>query len=180
MKTFYSILLVLLFIMHGDAQPETYVFRPQPITDTVDSNINVTTDSALALANIAEEKAEVKKASVTVKGIASFYSKSLEGTETATGETFKHSKLTAASNNLPLNTWVRVTNLKNGKSVVVRINDRMHPRMAKKGRVIDLTITAAKKIGLTSKIGLTKVSLEVIDKDSIEKETENSTATIAK
>lgn len=177
MKTFYSILLVLLFIMHGNARPETYVFRPQFIIDTTDTNITLLADSTLT---IAEEKKIPKKTAPLVKGTASFYSKSLEGSETATGEVFKHSNLTAASNNLPLNSWVRVTNLRNGKSVVVRINDRMHPKMAKKGRVIDLTIAAAKKIGLTTKIGLTKVSLEVIEKAEIEETDAPVIATLSK
>ena len=63
-------------------------------------------------------------------GIASFYSKNLDGTKTATGERFKNSNLTAASNSFKLNTWVKVTNIHNGNWVIVRINDRMHPRMA--------------------------------------------------
>jgi rare lipoprotein A (peptidoglycan hydrolase) len=97
-----------------------------------------------------------------VKGIASFYSANLDGTETATGEIFRNSKFTAASNNLKLNTWVKVTNLKNGKTVVVRINDRMHPNMKKKGRVIDLSRAAAKKLDFMES-GLTKVRLDVIE-----------------
>ena len=96
-----------------------------------------------------------------LKGIASFYSKNLEGTKTATGEIFHHNQMTAASNNFKLNTWVRVTNLRNDKSVVVRINDRMHKRMAKKGRIIDLTRSAAKKLGFLSR-GLTKVTVEPV------------------
>lgn len=97
-----------------------------------------------------------------IKGIASFYSANLDGTKTATGEIFRNSKFTGASNNLKLNTWVKVTNLKNGKTVVVRINDRMHPNMKKKGRVIDLSRAAAKKLDFIEN-GLTKVKLEVID-----------------
>lgn len=159
--------------MQVDAQSVGRMAPKTVIIDTVDSAISVppvTTDS-LAENNsnniiaVSAEETPAPAKPKTIDGIASFYSKSLEGTETATGEVFKHSKLTGASNNLPLNTWVRVTNVKTGQSVVVRINDRMHPRMAKKGRVIDLTITAARKIGLTNKIGITKVSLEVIDKD---------------
>jgi rare lipoprotein A len=95
-------------------------------------------------------------------GIASFYSRNLEGTKTATGETFYHKDLTAASNSFKLNTLVRVTNILTGKSVVVRINDRMHPRMARKGRIVDLTISAAKKIGLTVFSGITKVKVEEV------------------
>ena len=104
------------------------------------------------------------KSSKSLYGVASFYSKNLEGTETSTGETFSHSNLTAASNNFKLNSWVRVTNLRNGKSVIVRINDRMHPAMAAKGRIVDLSISAAKKIGLTFLAGLTKVKVEEVVK----------------
>lgn len=96
-----------------------------------------------------------------IMGIASFYSYNLDGTLTSTGERYRNNKLTGASNNLKLNTWVRVTNMKNCKTVIVRINDRMHPRMKKKGRVIDLSRLAAKKLDFMVD-GLTKVMLEVI------------------
>ncbi|MDB5230701.1 MAG: septal ring lytic transglycosylase RlpA family protein [Chitinophagaceae bacterium] len=102
----------------------------------------------------------------TLTGIASFYAKFFEGRETTTGEKFRHNLFTGASNNLPLNTWVRVTNLRNGKSVIVRINDRMHPRMAKKGRVIDLTHVAAHQLGFND--GLIKVKMQVIPAGIIE------------
>ena len=98
-----------------------------------------------------------------VKGKASFYSSNLHGTKTSTGEIFDNNKMTAASNSFKMNTWVLVTNLSNDKTVVVRINDRMHPKMAKKGRVIDLSHSAAKKLGFLKK-GITKVEIEPIDK----------------
>jgi len=163
-------MLVGIFLLNVDAAPGTYVPSGNVLRDTADSSISVPVDSSSivkpdSVAAVNEEIATSVKAK-TLTGIASFYSKSLEGTKTATGETFRHANYTAASNNLPLNTWVRVTNLKTGKSCIVRINDRMHPKMAKKGRVVDLTITAARKIGLTSRIGITKVSLEVIPKDT--------------
>lgn len=99
----------------------------------------------------------------TITGKASFYSKNLDGTETSTGEMFNNKQFTAASNHFPLNSWVRVTNVHNGKSVVVRINDRMHKKMVKKGRVIDLSRAAAKKIGMLSR-GICKVRLEQVEK----------------
>lgn len=99
----------------------------------------------------------------TLYGIASFYSLNLDSTLTSTGEYYTHGKLTAASNFYKMNTWVRVTNLRNGRSVVVRINDRMHPRMAAKGRVIDLSRSAAKILGFM-KGGLTKVRLVKVPK----------------
>ncbi|MBC7650245.1 MAG: septal ring lytic transglycosylase RlpA family protein [Deinococcales bacterium] len=98
-----------------------------------------------------------------IKGKASFYSLNLHGTKTSTGETFDNNKMTAASNSFKMNTWVLVTNLSNDKTVIVRINDRMHPKMAKKGRVIDLSHAAAKKLGFLQK-GITKVEIEPIDK----------------
>ena len=103
----------------------------------------------------------------TYMGIASFYSAHLDGTKTATGEIFRNSKLTAASNHMPLNTWVRVTNLNNGNSVIVRINDRMHPRMKKKGRVVDLSRAAAKALDFMKR-GLTKVKVEEVPAGTVD------------
>ncbi|MDE1191915.1 MAG: septal ring lytic transglycosylase RlpA family protein [Arachidicoccus sp.] len=98
-----------------------------------------------------------------VVGKASFYSKSLEGTKTATGKTFSNKKFTAASNFFKLGTWVRVTRIATGESIMVYINDRMHPSMAKKGRVIDLSIAAAEKLQFLVS-GITKVVVESIEK----------------
>lgn len=100
-------------------------------------------------------------------GIASFYSKNLDGTKTATGEYYRNAKLTAASNNFKLNTWVKVTNISNNKFVIVRINDRMHPRMARKGRVVDLSRAAAKELDFMKK-GLTRVKVEPIERISVD------------
>ena len=75
--------------------------------------------------------------------------------------------MTAASNQFKLNTWVRVTNLRNNKVVKVRINDRMHERMAHKGRVVDLSRTAAKELGFISR-GLTRLKVEEIVNAHIE------------
>ena len=102
-----------------------------------------------------------------VTGIASFYSKNLDGTKTATGERFRNSNLTAASNSFKLNTWVKVTNVHNDKWVIVRINDRMHPRMAKRGRVIDLSRSAANELDFIEK-GLTRVRIEVVVKENVD------------
>jgi rare lipoprotein A (peptidoglycan hydrolase) len=97
-----------------------------------------------------------------VNGIASYYSANLDGTLTATGERYRNAKLTAASNHFKLNTWVLVTNLSNQKSVIVRINDRMHPRMKKKGRVVDMSQEAARQLDYIEK-GLTKVKVQPIE-----------------
>ena len=98
-------------------------------------------------------------------GTASYYSNSFNGKKTANGEIYSHKKMTAACNVLPLGTWIKVTNLKNGKSVVVKTNDRLHSKMK---RVVDLSREAAEKLGYV-KSGLTRVRVEVIGKKKPEK-----------
>jgi rare lipoprotein A len=93
------------------------------------------------------------------EGKASFYADQFHGRKTANGETFNMGNLTAAHPSLPFGTWVRVTNLRNGKDVIVRINDR-GPFV--KGRIIDLSISAAKEIGLI-KTGTARVKLEALN-----------------
>jgi rare lipoprotein A len=93
-------------------------------------------------------------------GTASFYSNSFNGKKTANGEIYSQKKMTAACNVLPLGTWIRVTNLRNGRSVLVKINDRLHVRMK---RVVDLSRTAAEKLNYIQS-GLTRVRVEVLGK----------------
>ncbi len=81
------------------------------------------------------------------------------GFKTANGERFKPNGLTAAHRTLPFGTKVRVKNLRNGKSVVVRINDR-GPFI--KSRIIDVSKGAAQRIGLI-RAGVTKVSVQVVN-----------------
>jgi rare lipoprotein A len=88
-------------------------------------------------------------------GIASFYAESYNGKKTANGEIYNSSALTAAHKTLPFGTKVKVTNLSNGKSVKVRVNDR-GPFVA--GRIIDLTRKAAKKIDMIN-AGVVKVKI---------------------
>lgn len=92
------------------------------------------------------------------EGIASYYSDDFEGKLTASGEVFSQSGLTAAHRTLPFGTLVKVTNLENGSSVVVKINDR-GPFI--QGRIIDLSKTASQKLGFFGK-GLAKVKVEVL------------------
>ena len=98
-------------------------------------------------------------------GQASFYANKFNGRRTANGETFDQKKLTCACNVLPLGTWIRVTNLRNKRTVIVKINDRIHPKMK---RVVDLSRTAAQKLGYISS-GLTRVKVEVVDKKAVSK-----------
>lgn len=98
-------------------------------------------------------------AAQTQTGKASFYADKFEGKPTASGEKYKHSKLTAAHKSLPFGTKVRVTNLANNQSVEVIINDR-GPYVD--GRIIDLSKSAAEKLGFVGQ-GLAEVRVEVID-----------------
>jgi rare lipoprotein A len=91
-------------------------------------------------------------------GIASFYGEKFHGRKTASGEIFDMNKLTAAHPSLPFGTIVKVTNLKNNKSVVVRINDR---GPFAKNRIIDLSYEAARRLDFI-KDGTTAVKIEVI------------------
>ena len=99
-----------------------------------------------------------------ITGLATYYASQFEGNLTATGEVFHHCDLTAASNFFALNTWVKVTNLLTGKSIIVRINDRMHPDMSEKGRVLDLTLTGAKQLKIVNR-GVAKVKIEPVSQD---------------
>lgn len=98
----------------------------------------------------------------TQTGKASFYADKFEGHPTASGEKYKHNKLTAAHKTLPFGTIVRVTNLANGNTVDVAINDR-GPYI--EGRVIDLSKSAAEKLGFIN-LGVADVKLEVVDPGS--------------
>ena len=99
----------------------------------------------------------VRKFSQT--GAASWYGRQFHGRKTASGETFDMNGLTAAHRSLPLNCFIRVTNKTNGKSVVVKVNDRgpFHGN-----RVLDLSYGAAKQLGITN-AGTAKVNIERVD-----------------
>jgi rare lipoprotein A len=94
-----------------------------------------------------------------LQGIASYYADEFNGRTTSNGEVFDMRKLTAAHRTLPFGTVVRVTNTQNGRSVVVRINDR---GPFKDDRVIDLSLEGARQIGMIGS-GTAPVSLEIID-----------------
>lgn len=93
-------------------------------------------------------------------GQASYYANKFHGRKTASGEIFNQSKMTCACNMLSLGTWVKITNLRNNRTVVVKVNDRLHPKMK---RIVDLTRAAAEKLGYISS-GLTRVKVEVLGK----------------
>jgi len=91
------------------------------------------------------------------KGLASVYSERLNGKRTASGERYDSNDLTAAHRTVPLGAEVRVTNLDNGKSVRVRVNDR-GPHI--QGRIVDLSSRAAAALGMRS--GVARVKIEIL------------------
>ena len=93
-------------------------------------------------------------------GMASFYGDTFEGKPTASGEPYRASGLTAAHRTLPFGTRVRVTNLSNDRSVIVKVNDR---GPFAKERIIDLSRAAAIKLDYIDK-GVTRVRIEVLKK----------------
>lgn len=96
-------------------------------------------------------------AALAETGLASYYGTE-SGSRTASGERFDGSGMTAAHRTLPFNTKVRVTLLSSGESVVVRISDR-GPYV--RGRIVDLSYAAAKKLGIIG-IGVARVSVKVV------------------
>lgn len=96
------------------------------------------------------------------KGLASWYGPDFHGKLTSNSEIYNMHAMTAAHKTLPFGTYVKVTNLNSGKSVVVRINDR-GPFV--KGRIIDLSFAAARKLGMSSS-GIAPVKIKVLKKFS--------------
>lgn len=92
------------------------------------------------------------------RGIASWYGRKFHGKRTASGELFDLNDLTAAHPNLPLGTYVKVTNLRNGRSIVVKVNDR-GPFYRK--QIIDLSYAAAYRLGI-HKTGTAPVEIQVL------------------
>ena len=124
-------------------------------------SILICTENISAQKSLIKSKAHKSSKKTIIKyGMASYYAKKFSGRKTSNGAIYNPSKLTAACNVLPLGTWVKVTNLKNKRSLVVQINDRLHP---KNKRLIDLSKSAAQKLGFISS-GITRVKVEVLGK----------------
>lgn len=94
----------------------------------------------------------------TFRGFASYYADKFEGRSTANGETFHQNELTGAHRTFPFGTVVKVTNIKNNRSVIIRINDR---GPFAEGRIIDLSRHAAEEIDMI-RAGVAEVEIEVM------------------
>ena len=134
MKTCYCCLLIAC-LATGPA-----VFAGTPIDSTLRKNVSTT--------------------SAVQYGIASFYSNKFQGKPTASGELFDQQKMTCAHNALPMGTWLRVTNLRNNRTVIVRVNDRLNYR---NHRLVDLSRSAAAHLGYVKR-GLARVKVTVLGK----------------
>jgi rare lipoprotein A len=100
-----------------------------------------------------------RKVLLTLEGVVSYYAHDFHGKQTSSGETFDMHALTAAHRTFPFGTKVRVTSLENNKTVIVRVNDR---GPFKEGRIMDLSMGAAKEIDLILN-GTARVRLEVLE-----------------
>jgi len=118
---------------------------------------------ALAAAGCAATKASRPAAApgTRIVGFASWYGERHQGRATASGEVFDMNKLTAAHRTMPFGTRLRVTNLENGRSVVVRVNDR-GPWV--NDRVLDVSRAAARTLGMTGD-GVTRIEIVVLAAD---------------
>ena len=129
------------------------------VTDLTVSKKDETSEAAKSKTSIKEKTSNSGSSKHSQTGTASYYSKGLHGSRTASGERHNSNEMVAAHRSLPFGTKVKVTNLSNGKEVIVKINDR---GPFAKGRVIDLSYGAFSKIESPGK-GLTNVKLEVLN-----------------
>ena len=109
--------------------------------------------------NKSKKKSTFNKSKTTYKGISSFYGPQFHGKLTANGEIFDMYGVSAAHKEFPFNTIVRVTNENNGKSLIIRINDR-GPYV--NNRILDCSFGAAKKLNFVNE-GTASVKIEVIE-----------------
>lgn len=115
-------------------------------------------ESCESASRYAVQDTNFKNSEMVQIGVASFYGDEFHGRPTSSGEIYDMSSLTAAHPTLPLGTLVKVTNLANNKSVIVRINDR---GPFKKNRIIDVSYEAAKQLGFLNE-GTALVKIEVV------------------
>jgi rare lipoprotein A len=114
-------------------------------------------------ANPPEKELVIRPRPEPVTGVASWYGEAFHGRTTASGEVYDMHGLTAAHRDLPLGTWAEITNLRNGRSVTVRINDR-GPSI--KGRMVDVSKATAQTLGFVG-AGTTIVEIRIVPKASM-------------
>ena len=127
----------------------------------------------LAHAGIDAESVSSDTVLLTRTGTASYYAAKFQGRHTSNGERLDNEAYTCASY-LPYDTWIRVTHLRNGKSVIVRVTDRFRPGGK---HLVDLTLRAAKDIDLV-RYGVARIKLEVLNPAIIRDVQPNDTITL--
>ena len=157
----FSLLAFCACARSNDIEDTKATQKAEQVAETVRHKAQVS-EKAEGSQDLVKDKVSVKKTAkgehvIEQTGEASSYGQEFQGKTTANGEKFDNSHLTAAHPTLPLGTKAKVTNLKNGKSVDVRINDR---GPYAKGRDIDLSQGAAKKLDITTKSGIAPVKIE--------------------
>jgi rare lipoprotein A len=126
--------------------------------DTLATTVAALQEEPIATLSVPAAEEKIAAFEAIGSGEASYYGAEFAGSRTASGERFNPTALTAAHRTLPLGTKLRVTNKANGKSVIVRVNDR-GPFL--KHRVIDVSLAAAREIAMV-RAGKAQVSLEIV------------------
>lgn len=142
-KVLLPVLMIIVFLLISGCSPR-YVVRERRITPPEEETK-------------IETKIEKRETRQVQQGIASWYGKDFHGRQTSSGEVYDMYQLTCAHQTLPLGTMVMVTNLENGKSVELKVNDR-GPFV--KGRIIDVSYAAARMLDMAEK-GTAPVKVEV-------------------
>jgi len=175
-RTVYARRILIIFLVfsasnqHVSAQDKA-TQQAEKIAEKVKQKAQAS-EKAEGRQGLVKDKVTIKKGKdgqpvVEQRGEASYYGAGFQGKKTATGEKFDQNERTAAHPALPLGTKATVTNLENGKSVDVKINDR-GPYV--KGRDIDLSKSAAKELGMTKEgVAPVKIEAEVPTKKNQEK-----------
>ncbi|MET0298122.1 MAG: septal ring lytic transglycosylase RlpA family protein [Flavitalea sp.] len=158
MKKLLFIPILLLCVSLGRAKAQDTTKLPEPGTEAVLETEEVNKQEKASAPGKPAKR--VKKTAKIQYGMASFYHNKFQGRKTSSGERYDKDKMTAAHNGLPLNTWIRVTNIRNGRTVIVKVNDRLHHRNE---RLVDLSRKAAASLGYIGR-GLARVKVEVLGK----------------
>lgn len=156
------IIWFLMAIMLGLANLGASPPPPDRTEDRTEAQVPLKTAVKQSEPQTLKGNTQRQKASSEV-GIASWYGRYFHGRLTASGEPYDMFRLTAAHRTLKLGTWVKVTNLRNGKSVMVRINDR---GPVPTSRIIDLSFEAATVLDFRSR-GLEKVRVDVVKPEKV-------------
>lgn len=156
-RSIFAFLMMLMIAPIAKAESKISTESNEPVlrhsmkeNSFITSSIEETTDIEIIEA--------VEEAKIKMEGIVSWYADKFQGKRTSSGEVYNNKELTAAHRTLPFGSKVKVTNVKNGKSVIVKINDRGPHTQS---RVMDLSKAAFSQIGSTNS-GVLNIEMEVV------------------